>query len=170
MRTVLSEKPLPKCWRKAYKADASLLLEKDIPLASLRLKLLVFKDPKSLRRFWRKAAPLNLGGMLPSDALGAVAPLSSTVYNFEKTQWPEPYQECDRRYFAAMGLAAGHLGSRIVTHECVHAGFFYARRMGARSVWSAEAADGTDDELVCYPAGELANRVVTALYKAGLCE
>ena len=75
--------------------------------------------------------------------------------------------EVDRRYFAAMGLARGHLGMEIITHESVHAAFAYAKRTGTKNIWT-RAVDGLDEELVCYPAGNIARRVVTLLDDSGM--
>ena len=165
MRVVCAKEALPHCWKDAYHADASLLLERDLPVGSLFLKLLVFKNPKSLRRFWKKVEALRRGG-LSGGVLGVVSPLSSEVLDFDKTQWPEPYREVDRRYFSAMGLTIGNLGVGIVTHESVHAAFNYVARRGKRGPWT-EVAEGDREELVCYPAGEIAKQVVNTLYAAG---
>lgn len=167
MRVVCAKEALPHCWKDAYHADASLLLERDLPVGSLFLKLLVFKDPKSLRRFWKKVEALREGGLLSSDTLGVVSPLFRRVFDYDKSQWPEPYMEADRRYFSAMGLAVGNIGVGIVTHESVHAAFRYVDRLGTRGPW-AEEAKGDREELVCYPAGEIAKQVVNALYDAGM--
>jgi hypothetical protein len=166
MRVVCTKEALPHRWKDAYHADASLLLERDLPVGSLFLKLLVFKDPKSLRRFWKRAAPLAAGGPLPKSTLGVVAKLSYTVCDYDKSQWPEPYMETDRRYFAAMCLVMGHLGIGVITHESVHAAFNHAARLGTRRGPWAKEAEGDSEELVCYPAGQIARLVTDALYNA----
>lgn len=167
MRVVCAKEALPHSWKDAYPGGESILLERDVKLNSLYMKLLVFKNPKSLRRFWRGVKTLRDGGLLTADTLGVVAPLSKHVLDYDKSQWPEPYLEVDRRYFSAMGLTMGNLGVDIVTHESVHAAFSYAARRGKRGPWMEEA-EGDREELVCYPAGEIAKQVLNTLYAAGM--
>jgi len=150
-------------WAKSYDRDKVLLLEKDIRFKSLYLKLLVFPTCKAFRHFWDNAAPTAVGGKL-GMALGAV---NSLQYEARPPGVFRRIMEVDRRYFAVMGLVRGHLGMEIVTHESVHAAYAYAKRTGARSPW-ADAVDGLDEELVCYPAGGIARLVVNALSKAGM--
>lgn len=166
MRIVCAKEALPHSWNAAYPGGETILFERDIKLNSLYMKLLVFKNPKMLRRFWRGVGCLSKGGILTQNTLAAVAPLTSSVYNYDKTQWPDPYLEVDRRYFSAMCLSRGHIGVGIITHESVHVAFNYSDRRGSRGPWTKEAG-GDREELVCYPAGEIARLVVNALYDAG---
>lgn len=169
MRIVRAKEALPHSWKAAYPGGETILFERDIKLNSLYMKLLVFKNPKMLRRFWRSVSILRGSGLLSTDTVGAVASLSLMIEDYNKTQWPDPYLAVDRRYFSAMGLTAGYLGVDIVAHESVHAAFNYAARRGSRGPWTAEA-DGDREELICYPAGEITRLVGTALYDAGFLQ
>lgn len=170
MRVVCSEKPLPRNWRKAYKGCDKAVFEKDIRLGTLYLKLLVFETKKELRAFWNAAAPTKVGGRLSGDTVGVVSALTCKRQSFleeDDELDPKPVMEVDKRYFAVMGLVKDYLGMEVVTHECVHAAFAYAKRLGPKTPW-AKAVEGLDEEAVCYPAGRLGRMVVWALLDAGM--
>lgn len=170
MKVRISKSSFPTVWRAAYKGCEKAVYEGDIKIASLRMKLLVFKTKKDMREFWHNAEPTKNGGGI-KGALGVVDSLQFTVMDFTKGQEgdPTPYLEVDKRYFAVMGLLVGYLGMEIVTHESVHAAFAYAGRMQSRSIWKLDE-DDLEEEAVCYPAGLIARRVVSALNNAGLYE
>lgn len=165
-RVCINESELPRNWGDSFKAGKSLLLERDVRIGrSLYLKLLVFDSTKAMIRFWNRTPATNIYGKLDSDAVGVVAPLS-----FDWVETPEGEDApilVDRRYFSAMGLSQDRLGSRVITHESVHAAFNYARRLGPRCAWY-KITGGDYQERVCYPAGEIAMSVVNALYASGL--
>ena len=170
MRVICAKEPFPRCWKEAYAGCDKALLEKDIKLGTLYLKLLVFKNRKELRAFWDAAEPTKNGGGVGGDTLAVVDALQCECQNFAKAgdeSEPRSVMEVDKRYFAAMGLVRGYLGMEIVTHESVHAAFAYAKRLGPKTPW-AKAVNGLDEEAVCYPAGRIARLVVTALNDAGL--
>ena len=162
MKFKRSEKPWPRSWTGF--SPVKPILEKDLRFTrgGLALKLLVFRNRRDLYRFWSRAEPTCLGGLTP-DAAGACSSFSSIV---DPCNGKPVYSEVDGRYFAAMGLCAGHLGMEIVTHESVHAGFAYARRKGKKP-WDT-GFDDLDEENVCYPAGAVARMVVKTLDEAGL--
>ena len=163
-----NKESLPRCWSKAYPTVDRILLEKDIGLNSLYMKLLVFPTVKELRHFWSAAGATCHGGGV-KKAMGIVSHLQAESRDYSKSDCPDPVLNVDRRYFAAMGLAKGYLGMGVITHECVHAAFAYANRTKARNPW-AHFADRLDEELVCYPAGVIARLVVTALRDSGMFE
>ena len=170
MRVVCSDKPLPHVWKTAYAGCDKALLEKDLKLGKLYMKLLVFRNRTELRRFWNKAEPTAVGGGLKRDVVGAVGALSCECQSFAEEDDeldPKPVMEVDKRYFAVMGLVKDYLGMEVVTHECVHAAFAYAKRLGPKTPW-AKAVEGLDEEAVCYPAGRLGRMVVWALLDAGM--
>lgn len=167
MRVVCNKKPMPKRWKAAFGMGEELLLERDLRIGSLFLKLLVFSTPERMRRFWNRCPHTRPGGKLERGALGVVSPLSCEFRDYSKTNWPNPVMEVDRRYFCAVGLSRHNLGTEVLTHEGAHAAFAYAKRTRARSLWAA-AMDGLEEEWVCYPAGRINRMMVDALYKAGL--
>ena len=170
MRVVCNKEPFPRRWKDAYAGGDKALLEKDIKLGKLYLKLLVFRNRAELRKFWNSAEPTECGGGLERDVCGVVSALQYELQTFADADDefdPSPVMEVDKRYFAVMGLVKAYLGMEVVTHECVHAAFSYAKRLGPKTPW-AKAVDGLDEEAVCYPAGRIARLVVTALNDAGL--
>ena len=160
---------LPRRWKGVYTGSESIILESDIRLNSLYMKLMVFPNVRSFRHFWVRAEPTKCGGPL-GKAFGAVDALQCETRDYRTSDWPGPVLKVDRRYFSAMGLVRGHLGLEIITHECVHAAYSYAKRMGPKNPWACavDERDGLDEELVCYPAGVLARKVVTVLRDAGM--
>lgn len=169
MRVVCNKEPFPRCWKEAYAGCDKALLEKDIKLGKLYLKLLVFPSMKDMKAFWYYAEPTKYGGGRLNGCAAAVSALQCQCQkvNKEGTGYDRPTMEVDKRYFAAMGLIKKYLGMEVVTHESVHAAFAYAKRLGPKTPW-AKAVDGLDEEAVCYPAGRIARLVVTALNDAGL--
>ena len=124
-------------------------------------KVLIFKNGRDLRRFWREGL-----GHGTSGALGVVDRLVWTRQKINRDGTEGRIRIIqDRRYFCVMGLLVGHLTMNVLTHECAHAGFAYAKRV-RRSPW-AEIGD-LDEELVCYPAGLIAAAIVRRLGRLGL--
>lgn len=154
--------PIRRDWT-GHPATGGLLLDRDIGMGHgrLKLKLLVFKNKRSLRSFWRSAMDFN-----PGRALGVVHGLFQEVEVYEKSAWRSSHIECDPRYFAVMGLAKGHLSMEIICHESVHAAFAFAKRK-SRTPWDAHARD-FDEEAICYPAGRIAEGIHSALYASGM--
>lgn len=170
MRVVCNKEPFPRCWKEAYAGCDKALVEMDIRLGTLYLKVLVFRTRTDLRKFWNNAEPTKRGGDLGAGVCGAVGAMqceSQSYADADDEMDPKPVMEVDKRYFAVMGLLRGYLGMEVVTHESVHAAFAYAKRLGPKTPW-AKAVDGLDEEAVCYPAGRIARLVVTALNDAGL--
>jgi hypothetical protein len=154
-------KPLPRSFS-GHPAAGGLVAESDIaitPRGRLRAKLLVFEHPKSLRRFWKEA----LGkGDLGRGCLGAVTALAQEVRFLDGKR----FACVDPRYFCVIGLTLGNLSMEVITHECVHAGFAFAKRH-AKDYWVSQS-DDYDEEDVCYPTGRLARRINTFLHDNGL--
>lgn len=113
-------------------------------------KVLMFRTLRDLRRWCKK----NLGGS-GSDYSASVQGLF---------RWKESVggdgrvirrriSMLDRRYFCVMAFARTRLSMEVISHESVHAGFCYAKRV-RRTPW--KAARDFDEEHVAYPAGSIA--------------
>lgn len=125
----------------------------------LRAKLLVFKNPTQLRKYWLRMSGQNLG----RGCLGAVNALAYPSITFPGGR---ETIKVDARFFCVIGLVKDHLTMRIITHESVHAGFCFAKR-NARSWWDAQASE-FDEEPIAYPAGEIGREIVIALTRLKL--
>lgn len=143
---------LPSLWPE----ENGLLLQADIGVneGRLRAKLLLFDSIRDMRAFWKKRTGHDLG----SRCRAAVNGLHRWCDN---PSTGERWLDCDERYFCMMGFTRRHLTAEIIVHECVHAGFQFARRK-ARSWWDDEALHH-DEEAIAYPAGIIANGVVRVL-------
>jgi hypothetical protein len=73
----------------------------------------------------------------------------------------------DGRYFCVMGFSRTRLNMEVISHESVHAGFCYAKRV-RRTPW--EAARDFDEEHVAYPAGAIAQAINQWCHKHGFYE
>jgi hypothetical protein len=162
---VATKRPLPRRWSGRRKAGG-LVAEVDIrirPRGRLCAKLLVFRNPTALRRFWRD----GLGkGDLGRGCCGAVNALSLT--KVDPGTGRELEYVGDRRYFCVIGLSVGWLSMDVVCHEAVHAAYCYERRV-RRNLFGAAAAD-FDEERIAYPAGFIAAAVNRFLHREGLYE
>jgi hypothetical protein len=156
-----SEQPVPRCFA-GHPAGKGLLGECDIRLCGagrLRAKLLVFNGPVALRRFWRDALGRN---ELGRHTAGAVSALS---YERINVTTGASVMVVDPRYFCVIGLTRDNLSMEVITHEAVHAGFAYAKRV-QKNLWAG--ADELDEENVCYPAGRIAAAINSFLHDQGL--
>lgn len=158
MKIITSKHPLPRSFG-SHPEASGLVYEADIGIGSkLKLKLLVFHKPAQLKNFWKNALgkpPLGKG------CLGVVNSLGYEVQKNGKT-----IHVFDPRYFAIMGLCSEHLGMEILTHESVHAGISYAKRVAYRNLWLDP--NDMDEEKIAYPVGRIAKNVLIALRKAKL--
>lgn len=156
VRFVASKRIIPRSFSRHPHAKG-LVAECDIfPLSNGRLaaKLLIFKSPVMLRRFWSKAMGHDLGG----KCLGAV---NAMVQERCKVS---PHRNVpdvstlvgDPRYFCIIGLCIKYLTMEIVTHEAVHAGYAYAKRV-KRNVWGK--IGDFDEEQIAYPSGAIADAI-----------
>lgn len=166
MRLRCSLKPLPRVFANHPKVRG-LKGEHDIRMrrgSRLFAKLLIFDSRKSLRYFWAEC----LGcGELGRYCCGAVNSLIQEVEFVKKGCRPvgKRHLEADARYFCVIGLIEGHLGAEVISHEAVHAGFSYAKRI-RRSPWDIEAKH-FDEEAVCYPAGRVSAEIARFLWAKG---
>lgn len=154
-------RPLPKAFSLHPKVKG-LVAEADVtatPKGRLAAKVLVFASPSDLRRFWRDVlGKPDLG----KACVGAVNALGREGYFVDddgtvtNRRWI-----CDPRYFCIIALSARHLTMEVITHESVHAGFCYARRLG-RDPWNDERKLGEED--IAYPAGRIAAGINRWLY------
>lgn len=164
MRFKPYRKGLPRCWRNP--SGKGLVAEADIMprrYGRLAAKLLIFETPKHLRSFWKQISEYDLG----KDCLGAVNGLSVQVEDFrEGDKFPSAvFMRGDPRYFCVIGLVKGHLGAEIVTHEAVHAGFAYEKRLKRNTFGEVGSFD---EERVAYPAGAIASAINDFCHKKKL--
>lgn len=156
--------PLPKKWSKLHGADKALFIG-HVSVSSgsrLLMKLLVFKNNKDLRSFWTK----TLGKEdLGRKCRGVVNGLACEVIKFNKEK-ESIHIEVDPTFFCVMGLLVTHLGMEIITHESIHAGFNYAKRVNRRNLFHNSLE--LDEEEVCYPSGRIASGVNKLLRESGL--
>lgn len=160
MRTKIVSR-LPTVWPKS----PGLVEQANISVGHgrLRAKLLIFRTPRDLARHWKKSYGHSLG----RGCLGVVNALNVTQVRIEKDGSETPrWNEVDARYFCVIGLCLRRLGMGVLTHECVHGGYAYARRR-TRAPWNAHALR-FDEEAVAYPAGELGRGIVIFLNRRKL--
>lgn len=154
---------LPKNFR-AHPKGTAILGEADVRIYRSKLwaKILVFPNPESMRRFWKDALGRDMG----NTGVGLCSELGYTVEHFpKKGQRQKPTERrVDPRYYAVIGLSLGHIYVDTVAHECTHAAFAYARRVGNTSSYRKEARDN-NDEFICYPVGDLTHAVHEFLVK-----
>lgn len=157
MRFVPKKKPLPTSFAGIAKG---LKAEIDVPVhryGRLMAKVLIFKTPAALSRFWKTI----LGHDLGKDCKGAVNALGCQI---ENVRTGKVRMEGDPRYFCVIGLCVGWLGMEVVSHEAVHAGFCYEKRV--RRNLFGQAAD-FDEERIAYPAGAIAAGIGRFLHDHG---
>lgn len=157
-------KPIPRCFAEHPKARG-IVAEADIGIhrrGRLRAKLLIFKTTATLRRFWSKV----LGkGDLDLHCRGAVNGLGYDSLSFRKPGKPIETMHADPNYFCLIGLVKGFVTAEIISHESVHAGFSYEKRV-RRNTWG-KAAD-FDEERIAYPSGAVAGAITAFARRKGL--
>lgn len=167
MRTIVLKLGIPRRWRGEKWCRATH--EFDLAPSGrsrLRLKVLVFESLRDLQHCWLKG-PLKSGAS--RGCLGIVNSLGFHKVDYSKGGPPEGTNHrhfVDARYFAVMGLSATHLGTEITTHECIHAAFAYAKRIGGKHACAPVMEN--DEERVCYPAGTLHRKLNVKLWDTGL--
>jgi hypothetical protein len=155
-------RPLPRDW--SALAGLDCIAETDIrptPHGRLYAKLMVFEDAAGLRRFWKNISEDRLG----PNCLAAVNMLAHWTESLGNGSWKRRMDVLDQRYFCVIGLVVGHLTMEVITHEAVHAGFCYAKRV-KRCPW--DNYDDFDEELVAYPAGRIARQINKFLHDQGV--
>ena len=154
---------IPRDWASRW---PGLVAEYDVsPTRRGRLaaKVLVFRNPRALRSFWKIGLKQ---GELGRWTTGAVNGLISWKERLSRNNiWTRRITRADPRYFCVIGLACGFLTMEHIAHEAVHAGFCYAKRVN-RTPW-AEGRD-FDEEEIAYPAGAIAAGINRFLFKKGL--
>lgn len=151
MKVRLRKRSLPRCFSKHPKAKG-ILAEADIgvsPHSRLRAKLLVFKNPTALHRFWKTCLGAHFSQNLGRHCMGAVNRLG--IETVDTDNGNVVLTENDPRYFCIIGLIHGRTDAEIVAHEACHAGFAYAARVKRK--WPN--SDAMDEERVCYPVGRI---------------
>lgn len=155
-----SKRPLPRSWSRLHRG---IVAETDISPSrggDLRAKLLIFRTARDLREFWKK----RIKNDLSRGTVAAVNGLWRTGELHRRDERVERWMEADRRYFCVIGLILSRLGMEIVSHESVHAGFCYAKRV-RRLPWGT--VHDFDEEHVAYPAGAIAAGIARFLYRKG---
>jgi hypothetical protein len=153
MRVRHAPEPLPRDFS-GFAKRFGILGEVDIKVrhtSRLAMKAVMFTTRKGLRGFWKHVIS---DGDLGNGCLGCVNKLGHEVHFFPKGGGQISYIEVDARYFAVMGLIAGHCTMEILCHESVHAGFAYAKRVHKKDLW--HNSKDLDEEDVCYPTGRIA--------------
>jgi hypothetical protein len=167
MKVRHTKRALPRNWA-SFADRYGILGELDIKVrhaSRLWMKALMFRTNRGMRRFWTE----RLGRSdLCRFTKGVVSALGFEVVQFPKGGGECHVWEVDRRYFCVMGLIAGKVRMEIVTHEAVHAGFCYAKRVNSRDLW--HNAKDNDEENVCYPAGRIASELNRWCHKRGYYE
>jgi hypothetical protein len=173
MRVAHSRRRLPRVWSTHPQARGRVIAEHDIkvsPRSRLRAKLLVFRNRTALNDFWEKALkPTGHGERLGLGCQGAVNALQHEIITIKDGRETR-HIEVDPRYFCLIGLVRG-MGKftspmEVISHEAVHAGFAYAKRIGRTGFWVK--ASSLDEEDVCYPAGRVARAINIFLHERGL--
>lgn len=162
MRLTHSKPPLPRTFTRHPKAKG-IELEKDLKIGAsrLRAKLLIFKTRLHLRTFWRDVLhKSDLGRRCYGAVNGLVCEVQTVGKNGNVTN---KKLVADARYFCVIGLVKHCMSAEIVTHEAIHAGFCYAKRI-KRSPWDTEALR-MDEETVAYPAGEIAAKINDVMWR-----
>ena len=167
MKFIQRKRQLPRTFARHPHAQG-LVAEADITLhrrGRLAAKLLVFKGPLALRRFWKLAVSDASLGRRCLGAVNSLAQESGRPTKDGGVKWDRMIG--DRRYFCVIGLCVGGLSMEIIAHEAVHAGFCYERRV-KRNLFG-EACD-FDEERIAYPAGAIAAAINRFLHAKGLYE
>lgn len=167
MRVRRTRKPLPRSFR-GHPDGKKIIFEKDLRIGTskLRCKLVVFDNRKDLRDFWSNALhPKGQTAKLGNCCDGIVHPLFTERYLVDKKGQTSKHEMCvDPRYYAIMAIIKSKMGSAEVTsHEAVHAGFAYARRI-KRTPWD-EHIIRNDEEAVAYPAGVINSELARIYWK-----
>jgi hypothetical protein len=160
MRLRHSEKPLPTNFANHPQAKG-IVTETDVRIARSRLmaKVIVFHNRKHLREFWKRVLGLDLG----SKCDGAVNALIFTEQTYEGGKLTAEYLVADKRYFCVIGLLREQHNMEVISHEAVHAGFCYAKRV-RRTPWNAQVKH-FEEEAIAYPAGEVAAAINRIYYR-----
>lgn len=158
MKIVRNKHPIPRIWQR-HRAGKLIEREWDIPIGSLRAKLLLFKNRTGLRQFWKamRGDDFDLGAKCD----GAVTSLHLDICEIQPGKKAAWRRTVDPRYFCVIGMHRRALRWEVVAHEAVHAAFAYLARV-RRTPWETRAAD-LDEEHLAYPVGYLTSRMVHRL-------
>jgi hypothetical protein len=166
MRFVPNKKPMRRDFAnhphaKGLVAEADI---KPLPRGRLAAKLLVFESQPALRAFWKKTTGFDISRRCP----GVVNALAHEVIKVGRTDnEPDEHRLCgDQRYFCMIGLCLGDLYPEILTHEAVHAGFCYEKRV-KRNMFGKAVGD-FDEERIAYPSGAIAAGINDFLHRKKL--
>lgn len=125
----------------------------------LSLKVVVFKDFKGMEDFTDEIIYSGMGTGLHPKTAAIVSRLDSKVERYDdQGNLSESFLEVDKNYFAAMCLIKDRINLEVLAHECVHAGYAYAKRTG--KAYDERALD-LDEENVAYPTGYLFTEIAS---------
>lgn len=163
MKVRHARKALPRLFHRLR--GARILGEAELQITRrgrLRAKLLLFATMRDFRHFWREVMGRRDPG---SRCLAQVDSMTTTRFRVEADGTETGhYLEVDPRYFCVISLVRGHTGMEVLSHEAVHAGYCYAKRV-ARTPF--EAARHFDEEEIAYPAGRVARWMNVYLHDNG---
>lgn len=111
--------------------------------AGVGARVLVFDQPRDLRKFWKKQFRFDVG----KECLGVVRELVVDVDRRRE-------RRIDPTCFCVIGLSYGYLGCEILSHECVHAGIAWLRWTGKEDV---------DEEELAFAVGKIFRALVNSL-------
>ena len=150
---------LPK--RNWKKLDENIVDELNIYItwnARSCVKVLFFKNLKTMRKFWKN----NIGGHLENGFRGVTNELGYDKVKFEKDGSEKSTRIVDKNFFSVMGLTLDKLCVESIMHESIHAGYSYQRRtINSRKKWPGEI--DMPEERVCYSASRIAYTIMQHL-------
>lgn len=155
MRFVPNKRSLPRTFARHPHAEG-VVAETDVkplPRGRLAAKVLVFESQPALRAFWKKWT----GHDISKKCRGVVNALAQERIKFVGGERETRTLHGDPRYFCMIGFCLGELYDEVLTHEAVHAGFCYERRV--RRNMFGNAVGDFDEERVAYPVGRIAAEI-----------
>jgi hypothetical protein len=152
IRFVPNKTPMPRSFARLPHAKG-LVAERDVkPMrgGKIAAKVLVFENRGAMRAFWKRYS----GYDITRNCGGVVNALCHERIRIDRNgNETSRTLHGDRRYFCMVGLALGDLCAEFITHEAVHAGFCYEKRV-KRNVFGKAVGD-FDEERIAYPVGRI---------------
>lgn len=155
MKVEHTSTPLRRCWRLLAKRYG-LAGELDVRIrrrSRLWLKVLMFRSNREMRLFWRE----RMGNDLCRHTRGVTNAMGYECVSFRGGKESRPTMVVDPRYFCVIGLLVTDATPEVITHESVHAAFYYARRVKFRNLWMDSRE--VSEEHICYPTGRIAKAI-----------
>lgn len=167
MRVNHSKEHFPRTFDGLPYADG-ILLNKDFRLhqkSRMWCKLLVFPNKTALQRFVTVNGFWG-SGRIGRDSVGACLHMYVTG---ERCVGNKTIRRLivDPRYFSVILLNTDYMNVEAIAHESTHAALSYVHRTQWKNVWGCRPHE-SEDEMVCYPAGQIASKITGLLLKHGL--